>query len=291
MFWPVNGARVSLPASALSVPGAPDHALTKRKSQQLIKLNLIASLSHLASHACDAALALVYPQPCAVCGASVESRHDGIACARCWDNAPVFDGSETLCWKCGAPGSAKVSDEKRATVRCGRCDEDAFSHARACAPYEGAWRASILELKRRPCVTRRLVERLYETQQREPLLDADLVIPVPLHSARERERGFNQAAVLAEAFARISHLTLDEHSLVRQSQTKMHRAGMDAKARRQSLTGAFVVRHPKLIAGKHVLLVDDVFTTGATVSACAAVLIAAGAEQVFVLTVARATLV
>jgi ComF family protein len=118
---------------------------------------------------------------------------------------------------------------------------------------------------------------------------AEVIIPVPLHVSRELERGFNQASVLARALARFSQLPLDEHSLVRQSETKMHRAGMDAKARRRSLADAFTVRHPKLIAGKRVLLVDDVFTTGATASACANQLKAGGADKVFVLTMARAS--
>jgi ComF family protein len=182
-----------------------------------------------------------------------------------------------------------VSDEKRETVRCGRCDDHAFTNARACGLYDGALRASILELKRQPHIARRLAEKMYETQRRAPLVDADVVIPVPLHSARERERGFNQALVLAQALAQLSHLPLDPHVLVRRTQTKMHRAGMDAKARRQSLTDAFTVRHPKLVAGKCVLLVDDVFTTGATASACADELQAVGADAVFVLTVARAS--
>jgi len=250
---------------------------------------LITALSNLTSHAFDAALALVYPQPCAVCGASVESRHDGVACSRCWEAAALFRGDETLCWKCGAPSSAKANDEKRETVRCGRCDDDSFTNARACGLYEGALRASILELKRRPQVTRRMAQQIFETQQRAPLFDANLIVPVPLHASRERERGFNQAFVLAQALARLSHLPLDAHSLVRESQTKMHRAGMDAKARRQSLTDAFTVRHAKLMAGRRVLLVDDVFTTGATASACAAVLHTAGADKVFVLTMARAS--
>lgn len=250
---------------------------------------MITTLSNLASHAFDAALALVYPQPCVVCGASVESRHDGVACARCWEGAPFFRGDETLCWKCGAPGSAKVSDDQRETVRCGRCDDDAITNARAGGLYEGALRATILELKRRPHVTRRVAQQMFETQQRAPLIEADLIIPVPLHSSRERERGFNQAFVLAETLAQLSHLPLDEHCLVRRSQTRMHRAGMDAKARRQSLADAFSVRHPQLIAGRHVLVVDDVFTTGATASACAAGLKQAGADKVFVLTLARAS--
>ena len=250
---------------------------------------MITTLSNLTSHAFDAALALVYPQPCAVCGASVESRHDGVACSRCWEAAPLFRDDETLCWKCGAPSFAKVNDDKSKTVRCGRCDDDSFTNARACGLYEGALRASILELKRGPHVTRRIAEQMLRMQQRPPLLDADLIIPVPLHASRERERGLNQAFVLAQALPRLSHLPLHAHSLVRQSQTKMHRAGMDAKARRQSLADAFTVRHAKLMAGKRVLLVDDVFTTGATASACAAVLHEAGADKVFVLTMARAS--
>lgn len=250
---------------------------------------MINSLSNVASNAFDAALALVYPQPCAVCGASVESRHDGVACARCWDHAPIFRGDETLCWKCGALSHARVSEHRRATIRCGRCDDDAFTAARACGIYDGALRAAILELKRQPYMARRMAEQIYKTQQREPLVNADLIVPVPLHASREHERGFNQAFVIARALAQFNRLPLDEHSLARQSQTKMHRAGMDAKARRQSLADAFMVRHPKLIAGKRVLLVDDVFTTGATASACAAELKAAGADQVFVLTMARAS--
>lgn len=250
---------------------------------------MITPLSNIAGAAFDAALSLVYPQPCVVCGASVESRHDGVACARCWDAAPLFWGDETLCWKCGAPSSAKVSSDRRETIRCGRCDEDSFSNARACGLYEGALRGSILELKRQPHVALRVAKHLYETQQRAPLFDADVIVPVPLHAARERERGFNQALVLASVLARLSHLPLDEHSLARQAQTRMHRAGMDAKARRQSLADAFTVRHPKLMAGKRVLLIDDVFTTGATASACAVALTAAGADKVFVLTIARAS--
>ena len=182
-----------------------------------------------------------------------------------------------------------MSESKHETIRCGRCDEDAFSNARACGLYDGALRASILELKRQPHVAFRVAEHLYETQQRAPLVEADVIVPVPLHNLRERERGFNQALVLASALARLSHLPVDEHSLVRQAETKMHRAGMDARARRESLGDSFTVRHPKLMAGKCVLLIDDVFTTGATASACAVELTAAGAARVFVLTIARAS--
>lgn len=181
-----------------------------------------------------------------------------------------------------------VSEDKRQSLRCGRCDDDAFTVARACGSYEGALRASILELKREPHVARRLALLLHETQRRDPLKTADVIVPVPLHAGRERERGFNQAVVIAQELARLSGLPIDEHSVVRGLHTERHRAGMDAKARRKSVAEAFAVRHRDLIAGKSVLLIDDVFTTGATASACAQALRDAGAEEILVLTIARA---
>jgi ComF family protein len=247
----------------------------------------LSSAIQLLSSLYDAALALVYPQACAVCGQSVESRHDGVACVSCWQTTRVFKEEDTICWKCGLFTEAAVTSDRRQSIRCGRCDDDAFSGARACGFYEGALRASILELKREPHVATRLAHLMFTTQQREPLKSANLIIPVPLHPERERERGFNQVLLLARELARLSGLPLDEHSVVRRTHTSRHRAGMDAKARRKSVADAFVVRHPKLVAGRRVLLIDDVFTSGATVSACAAALKDAGAEEVFVLTVAR----
>jgi ComF family protein len=247
----------------------------------------LIAVSHL-DHLYDAALALVYPQACAVCAASVESRHDGVACASCWRSTRLFAEKDTLCWKCGLFTEAAVSQDRRMSIRCGECDDDVFTAARACGFYDGALRASVLELKRQPHVASRLARLMLATQQRPPLSSVNLIIPVPLHSERERERGFNQAALLARELARLSQLPLDEHSVVRRVHTERHRAGMDARARRESVAEAFAIRHPKLVAGQRVLLVDDVFTTGATVSACAAALKDAGAEEVLVLTIARA---
>ena len=254
----------------------------------LLRLSLKVVITDLSSQVYDAALALIYPQPCAICSHSVESRHDGVACARCWEGTPLFDKGGTLCWKCGSLSRVNVSEDKRRRIRCGRCDDDAFTAARACGSYEGALRATILELKREPHVARRLALLLCEVQMREPLNAVDVIVPVPLHADRERERGFNQAVVIARELARLSRLPLDEHSVVRRIHTERHRAGMDAKARRKSVADAFAVRHRDLIVGKRVLLIDDVFTTGATASACAQALKDVGAEEVFVLTIARA---
>ena len=177
---------------------------------------------------------------------------------------------------------------KRESIRCRECDDDAFTAARACGFYEGALRASVLALKREPQVAPRLARLMFAAEQRAPINRANLIIPVPLHFSREHERGFNQAALLARELSRLSRLPIDEYSVIRRIHTERHRAGMDARARRESVANVFSVRHPKTINGQRVLLIDDVFTTGATVLACAAALKEAGAEEVFVLTLARA---
>jgi ComF family protein len=114
-----------------------------------------------------------------------------------------------------------------------------------------------------------------------------MVIPVPLHREREKQRGFNQAAIVAEALARKFNLHLDKHSLVRIKPTERHRAGMDATDRAKSVERAFKVVRPGLVEGASVLLVDDVMTTGSTIGAATSALIEAGAKRVNVLTIAR----
>jgi ComF family protein len=110
---------------------------------------------------------------------------------------------------------------------------------------------------------------------------------VPLHPSRQKSRGFNQAEIIASVVARSTGKIFDSGSLFRVLHTERHRAGMDAKARRETVEGAFAVRNRRLIADESILLVDDVFTTGATASACAQALLDAGAKEVLVLTIAR----
>jgi ComF family protein len=244
-------------------------------------------LTRAANLCYDSLLALLYPQACVLCDGSVESRDLGSACASCWDRTRLYTGLETLCWKCGLPAAGTIAPEKKEQVRCHRCEQDAFTAARACGPYKGALRSSVLTLKHQPHISARVLELLVKTQKREPLNRATLVMPVPLHPEREKSRGFNQAALIARELSLAAALPLDEVSLVRRNHTERHRAGMDAKGRRETVADAFLVRYQALISGEHVLLVDDVFTTGATVSSCARVLLDAGAANVYVLTIAR----
>jgi ComF family protein len=235
----------------------------------------------------DAALALLFPRSCAVCGASVEARADGVACAACWQKTRICSGDQLACWKCGLGATGALTEGRREMVRCRRCDAEHFTAARACGAYEGALRASVLALKREEHVPERLARLLFETQRRAPLSSATRIVPVPLHAERLRERGFNQATLLGRALSELSGLPLDEWSVARTTHTARHRAGMDARARRESVEGAFEVRRPRLMNTERILLVDDVYTTGATASACALALKEAGAQEVFVLTLAR----
>ena len=243
-------------------------------------------LTRAANLCYDSLLAVVYPRACVVCGANVEARALGTACEDCWQQTKIFT-TETLCWKCGQPSIGFVTEEKREAVRCHRCDEAKFTAARACGIYEGALRASVLALKHEPHVCQRLREELLKTQQRSPLNSATQIIPVPLHAEREQERGFNQAMLIGRELSRATSLPLNAASLIRNKHTDRHRAGMDARGRRDTVADAFRVTNPALVAGERVLLVDDVFTTGSTVSSCAEVLLEAGAADVFVLTIAR----
>jgi competence protein ComFC len=236
----------------------------------------------------DSILSIVYPQPCAVCGSSVESRADGIACNDCWLETTVFSGFESICFKCGTP-LKQVSEAGNELRSCKRCDLDSFTAARSCGLYEKALRAIVLALKKEPHIPERLANILIESSRRAPLDQCTRIVPVPLHPERERARGFNQAHIIGNLLSSNKKIPFDPNALCRTVHTKRHRAGMDAKARRATVSNAFAVRSPRVIENEVVLLVDDVFTTGATASACAASLLYAGSRQVFVLTIARAS--
>src|SRR5581483_379801 len=135
----------------------------------------------------DGLTALAYPASCHVCGAMIERYDDGIACAACWTDAqitPLF--TEPLCARCGLP----VTNDR--ALACGACADFAFTAARACGAYAGAIEASILFLKSHPHLCRRLRQMILRTfAEQQQALAASVIVPVPLHHRRRRERGFN----------------------------------------------------------------------------------------------------
>ncbi len=245
------------------------------------KLNAFSPLSTFY----DSLLTLIYPQACEICEKSVEKRADGNVCAECWAETRFFDGNETLCHKCSAFLNDTPSNFE---TFCRRCDDDFYDSAQAIGGYEKAFFVSILKLKHTPFIPPRLEISLYQSFLKSNFQDATLVVSVPLSKKRLATRGFNQAELLATGVARKIGLSFDKTSLRRKVHTEKSRAGMDRKARMESVINAFEVVSPRLIEGQNILLIDDVFTSGATVSNCAKALKKAGAAKVYVLTAARA---
>ena len=229
----------------------------------------------------DPLLSLLYPQQCRVCRGPGDHRADGVSCAACWNAVRLFDGSEMRCHKCGlllGESAAPVP------VYCRKCDEHHYDRAYTLGVYEKGLAAAILELKKTPLLPRRLCDLICSAV----LPEADVIIPAPLSKERRLERGFNQAELIAAEVSRALGVPIDSHSLERHLPTHVHRVGMDDKARELSVRNVFSVKRPKLIAGKKILFVDDVFTSGATASGCAKFLKKAGATEVNVFTLARA---
>jgi ComF family protein len=124
--------------------------------------------------------------------------------------------------------------------------------------------------------------------ERYPFPPTPLLVPVPLHRARARVRGFDQALLLGRVLARRRGLGLLGPRVLRRVRPTLPQAALGARARRRNLRDAFAVRDPDAVTGLHLLLVDDVMTSGATANACAEALLAAGAARVDVYTVGRA---
>jgi ComF family protein len=237
----------------------------------------------------DAVLTVFYPTACRVCSAIIESWRDGIACAQCWEEIEHTRIPEDYCVKCGLPLHSLPPHIKINERYCGHCDDFAFNYARACGPYEGALRESVLWLKTHPELCGRLRRILSETFTAAAELHAgESIIPVPLHPSRFVQRGFNQAEVIANALGAATGLRIDTASIIRVKHTARHRAGMGARERGRSLNRSFRIRAPRLIENRAVLVVDDVMTTGSTAHEVARTLLDGGARTVGILSLARA---
>jgi ComF family protein len=188
------------------------------------------------------------------------------------------------------PGFPKEGDER---LVCRNCENNryAFDRARSFAVYDGALVRAIVLLKFEQIgpLGAWFAEQLAAVVRREmDILAADLVVPVPLHRDRERERGYNQADTIAKPLAKKLGLPHKAVLLMR-TRPRPDKQVLSLEERWESVRGAFATRPGSRVDNKRVLLVDDVLTTGATLDACAKALREAGARSVIGLTVARAT--
>jgi len=225
----------------------------------------------------NAIVSLFFPPSCPVCGKEGGS---GI-CPTCMKGIRPIQ--PPLCTLCGAPFVSAALAEHL----CGGCmkSERSFSIARSAGLYEGTLLEAIhlLKYRGRTPLARPLASILAVTVD---CAGYDIITPVPLHRKRLQERGFNQSLLLARYLAKVARLSLDYVNL-RRIRATAPQTGLQGRERRGNVKGAFSVKNSAPFTGKRVLLVDDVYTTGATVTECSGVLKAAGAREVGVLTLAR----
>lgn len=238
------------------------------------------------------------PASCSLCGSPLPHLSSAPICDVCWSETPLEPGP--VCALCGDSllSSSAPTTSDAGFCRACRLAPPPFRRAVAYGTYDGRLRDLLHALKYgglRPAASELGHRLAMGICQLAPEIPQELtVIPVPLHRSKQADRGFNQANLLAAEAVRAlraTHpewrLTLTVHVLVRTRATDSQ-AGLTPGQRRRNLNRAFEVRHAKSIAGKDVLLIDDILTTGATARAASKALLDAGAASVWVATLARA---
>ena len=229
---------------------------------------------------------LVFPPKCIQCGVLLQTAGDLALCPACLSRITFI--RSPLCSCCGAPFDSRIGDDHL----CGSCiaSEPPFVAARSAGVYDEVLLEVVHRFKyNRHWPSGKVLERLmirHIWQDVDPNR-YDLVLPVPLHPRKLRQRGFNQSVILGRALAGHHRVPL-RVDLLRRTGYTLPQVGLDAKDRHKNVKGAFDVRRREEIEGRRILLVDDVYTTGSTVGECARVLREAGASEVVVLTLARA---
>lgn len=237
----------------------------------------------VARRAGEALLSLFFPPHCAHCGAATAA-----GCHLCETCAGRVQPIEPpRCERCSEPFAGALFE----SFTCANCADRKLHFECAVAPYlsRGVVREFIHRFKydHQLYLRRPLAIWLADALQDERLQRRafDLIVPVPLHPTRQRERGFNQAAELAALLSRSCGVPMKE--VLRRVRYTTTQTRLDRQTRMENLRDAFRVRHTSPVQNRHLLLVDDVFTTGSTVDECARVLRQAGAASVRVATVAR----
>jgi ComF family protein len=227
-----------------------------------------------------------FPPRCPFCGDRTQEEFSAGICFSCF--AQIRKTTHPHCPRCGVSFASDTGQDHL----CSDClpGTGYFTKARAVAHYEGIMPEIISRYKYRG--DSRLAKSLgdllagYEDPDFS-FRDYRLVVPVPLHFRRLRQRGFNQSLLLARRLSRKYCLPLDFTTL-RRIRATVPQTELSAAERRKNIRGAFAVFQAQAVREKDILLVDDVFTTGATVEECARVLLKAGANRVDILTLARA---
>jgi ComF family protein len=228
---------------------------------------------------------VIFPPKCLGCAEILGLQNGFYFCPDCREKIKFITGS--LCPVCGTT----FSNSPKGNHLCGDCldSEPYFSCARAVVSYETIILHAIHQFKYGNNISVGDLLASFMADFSFPdvdFTDYSLIIPVPLHIQRLRQRGFNQSLILARSLAKKRQIPVN-FSLLKRHKSTLTQTGLHKTERKQNIKGAFEVGDRKLIAGKNVILVDDVYTTGATINECTKTLLKAGAQKVTVLTLAR----
>ncbi|MFQ5781265.1 MAG: ComF family protein [Nitrospiria bacterium] len=241
-------------------------------------------------------LNLIYPRICLQCGDSINGTGGRVVtdrertvphdfCPPCWGTIHRLDGPR--CPICAVPLASEAALSHSPDHRCGECRErpPAFSHAITPFVYEGALAKAIHLLKYQKQI--RIAGHLVQLFINDLLLlKVDRVMAIPLHPRRLRDREFNQSLLLADRVSRLLSIPLLIDAMQRVRETPPQ-VGLSKKARKKNIHRAFKVVGPESVRDQRILLIDDVYTTGATLKEGAKTLIRNGAKEVVVATPAR----
>jgi ComF family protein len=232
------------------------------------------------------ALRFLMPVECIGCDRPLTSDPVPFFCRQCWDR--IMPIGRPTCSHCDQPFISSAALSWTPDHQCQNCLErpPAYERAWTLFPYLPPLQDAICSFKYRGKVTlaKPLASLMISALPRE--IDADLILPVPLHPTRLRAREFNQSLLLADQLARHLSRPVSTIHLVRVQPTDPQTM-LSRHERLRNLRQAFAVRKPDSVVGRRLLLVDDVFTTGTTLNECAKALLNAGAESVCALTLAR----
>lgn len=194
-----------------------------------------------------------------------------------------------VCPSCGRPFASSDALTYSPEHTCGQCRKilPSFDQALSVGQFEGPLREAIHQFKYRPCRSLGKPLSAWMARNLRLISEIDVVMPVPLHRKRLRQRGFNQALLLSYGVGSAFEIPLSVDNLIRSRFTRPQ-VELSGEERIKNVAGAFAIRRPGEVDGKSVLIVDDVFTSGATMNECAAVLKEGGAARVTALTLARA---
>ncbi len=233
----------------------------------------------------------LYPPRCRACRGRIAGRDSEYFCSACWSQIRLV--SHPLCTVCGRPFLDASGDDHLCGVCLSRAPRFVSARAWACYPREEIAEDPLRQVVQKFKYGRKVslgksLGQLMAWGCREFLNErrVDTIIPVPLHPKRLRWRGFNQSVLLARQVSRAYGLPMDPFVLVRDKETSAQ-TQLSEEERRKNVRGAFSVQSAASLNGKTILLVDDVYTSGATVNECSRVLMQAGAKKVSVLTLAR----